>query len=66
MDDTLLTTLRTTSTYRMSTTMTEAIVEAAKWQHRQSEAIEEAIKEIERLRAENAALRKAVAEPPAV
>lgn len=62
MDDQLLTRLRTASTYRMSTTMTQTIVEAAAWQARQAEALEVAVVEIERLRAE---LKKALAASPA-
>ena len=59
MDDTLLSRLRTASAYRMATTITQTIVDAAAWQNRQAEALEAAIQEIERLRAEIAELKKA-------
>lgn len=54
----LMTRLRTAAAYRMATTITETIVSASVWQHRQAEALEAAIAEIERLTAENNELRK--------
>lgn len=56
-----LTMLRTAATYRMATTITDEIVNAARWQQKQAEALQVAIACIEERDAEIAALKDEVA-----